>query len=204
VAIGILIACWAAALREAIGFVAMPPTSMPRLAAEAAVMAPPEEDVWVSCSPGKRLEVPRGEVAPRTAMYAAAKDRTRNHGGGRHTIKMNRNPSLAYSFADENENANGVLRRMWDMYDMNFHKMITMRQRFHRPMYREKRWTADYNMRLGRRKNDMRLLRQTEEQYQQYMVTDGRRAGLQEPIIFESIAEEPTIFFSREVDDAIR
>jgi len=176
-----------AVLKESLGFVAAPGSVMRNAVKAAGENAAP----WVSSSPVERMEVPRGESAPRTLMRGryAEGDRSRynQQGGGRLPIRVTRNPSLAYSIADPNGKEKGptVLRRMWDMYDMDFHKMTAVRERYHRPGYRKKKWTADYNMRLGRRTNKQKEERQLKEEWMAWMRNEGRARGYQDPIIFK-------------------
>lgn len=112
------------------------------------------------------------------------RSRKNNQGGGRLPIRVTRDPVLAYSVGGENENGGSVLRRMWDMYDMDYNKMVAIRQQTYRADSRKKKWTADYNMRLGRRKKQNRIKRQYETDWQEWMQREGRRQGLTEPIIY--------------------
>jgi len=107
-------------------------------------------------------------------------------GGPRNPIRVNRKPVLAYALNDEENKEPGgsVLRRMWEMYDMNFEKMVFERARYWRLKAQRKKWTADYKMNLGRRRKERRLKRQLEEDWQQWMRTTGRKQGLTEPVIY--------------------
>lgn len=186
-ALGALALCATAVFQESLGFVAAP-GSVVRSAAKAA-----SENVapWVSGSSVERMEVPRSESEPKTLMRGRYKegDRSRynQQGGGRLPINVNRKPSMAYAIAAEEPKERGaaVLRRMWDMYDMDFHKMTAMRQRYFRPGYRDKKWVADYNMRLGRRSNKNKVKRKLEDDWMEWMRTEGRSRGYQDPVIFK-------------------
>lgn len=177
-AVGAVMVTMVVALRESLGFI-VAPGNMVRTALGGNALA--------SASPAELMEVPRGESSPRTQMrgqYKEGRSRKNMQGGGRLPIRVNRNPVLAYSKGDSNEPGGSVLRRMWDMYDLDFNKMVAMRQRYHRPGYRNKKWTADYNMRLGRRKKDLKVKKVLETEWQQWMRTEGRKQGFLEPILF--------------------
>lgn len=124
-------------------------------------------------------------------MHGRYPDRSRknNQGGGRLPITFNRKPVLAYSYTDMDPNApessNSVIRRMWDMYDMNYNKMALQRQQYFRSEARSKKWTADFNMRVGRKKKEQRIKRQYDEEWAYWLRTEGRSRGMTDPIIFE-------------------
>jgi len=89
--------------------------------------------------------------------------------------------------ADFNSRLNkmGVGRLYCGGYDMDFHKLTAVRQRYFRPGYRDKKWVADYNMRLGRRSNRNKKKRQLEDDWMQWMRTEGRARGYQDPVVFK-------------------
>merc|ERR1712007_147720 len=60
-----------------------------------------------------------------------------------------------------------------------------MRNQFFRSEARRQQWTADYHMRAGRKKNELRRKRQFEEEWQQFMRTTGKKMGLTEPVIYK-------------------
>jgi len=156
--------------------------------------------------PAEAVAVPRGEALPRTQMQAKKKntDRTRIQGGGRQPVRVNRSPVLGYSITTENANgmvteqAGSVLRRMYDMAEMDFNKMAGMRDRYWRPGYRKSKWVADYNMRSGRKKKEAKLRRQYETDWQEWMSTVGRQRGLTDPVLFNG----PPLKLSEEDDAA--
>lgn len=139
--------------------------------------------------------MPRGEAVPRTQLHARYPDRSRKNlqGGGRLPIRVNRNPVLGYSKAGENEQNVRVLNRMFDMMDFDFAMMVQQRQKYFRPEYRKKKWTADFKMRAGRRKKEMRLKREFNEEWAQWMRSEGRRQGLTDPIVYNGpkVKEDP-------------
>eukprot|EP00435_Cladocopium_sp_Y103_P005048 s2688_g1.t1 len=131
------------------------------------------------------------DVEPRTVMRnVKPEDRTRPHGGGRHSFSMNRKPVLAYSIADKletgkiSEPAGSVLRRMRVMLDEEYVNMASLRQQYFRPTYRVGKWRADYNMRLSRRNRLRRVKEKFEQAWDQWMRSEGRRMGLTEPVRF--------------------
>lgn len=103
---------------------------------------------------------------------------------------IKRHPVLAYSTTTEErdqrapENANSVLRRMWDMYETDFNKMVLMRQKHYRPPYQARKFKADFFMRTGRKRKDQRMKRQYQEEWLYWMRTEGRKKGLTEPVVF--------------------
>ena len=111
---------------------------------------------------------------------------------------------LAYSITEENndgrinENPGSVLRRMYDMAEMDFNKMAGMRDRYWRPGYRRSKWVADYNMRSGRKKKEAKIRRQYETDWQEWMSTVGRQRGLTDPVLFNG----PPLKLSEEDDAA--
>jgi len=189
----IAIACSVAALVSPVNFLA-PLGSHAHGGVESSVGSP-----WVSGHPEEKLDVPRGQAVPRTRVHGKFPDRSRKNqqGGGRLPIRTNRKPVLAYSQAGVigsqagvsgrqglKEQPNTVLRRMWDMYEFDFNKMVTLRNRYFLPDYRKKQWTANFNMRTGRRSKLNRIKRQYSTDWAYWMRTEGRRQGLQDPIIF--------------------
>lgn len=130
------------------------------------------------------------DVEPRTVMRnVKPEDRTRPHGGGRHSFSMNRKPVLAYSIADTrelkiSEAAGSVLRRMRVMLEEDYVNMATLRQQYFRPLYRVGKWRADYNMRMARRFKLRRIKERFEQAWDQWMRSEGRRLGLTEPVRF--------------------
>jgi len=137
---------------------------------------------------GEQPEIPRGEAVPKTQMRGryADGDRSRknNQGGGRLPIPCQRNPVLAYANAGENENGASVLRRMLEMYDMDYARLIGERQRYFRQPLRQQQWTANANMRAGARRKANRIKKQYEEDWQEWMRREGRRQGLTKPLIW--------------------
>jgi len=136
-------------------------------------------------------EAHRGDAEPRTVMHGKWPDRTRPHGGGKHVFRMNRKPVLGYAVAEVQnkdkiiEPAASVLRRMRAMVDTEHVFMAAERQRYFRPKEINRKWTADYNMRMGRRKKLRKVKDRFEEAWQQWLRTEGRSQGLTEPVKFE-------------------
>jgi len=148
---------------------------------------------WVAASARERMSAPRSEAAARTQMQGryseGGRSRKNNQGGGRLPIRVSRKPVLGYAMmgngqTDSTEPGGRVLLRMWEMYDMDFNRMVAIRQRYFRPGYRSAKWTADYNMRMGRRKKEQRIKRQYEEDWQDWMRREGRTQGLTDPIVY--------------------
>jgi len=139
---------------------------------------------WV----GDQSEIPRGEAVPKTQMrgrYADGDRSRKNHqGGGRLSIPVQRNPVLAYATADPNEPGASVLRRMVEMWDMDFGRREAERQRYFRAPPRNRKFIADWNMRQGARKKDQRIKKQYEEDWQDWMRREGRSQGLTKPLIW--------------------
>lgn len=164
-----------------------------------AFVAPPAPNgkmgTLVAGAAAERMEVSRSDVEPRTQMHGKYPDRSgkNQQGGGRLPIRVNRNPVLGYSKAGENEPNARVLNRMFDMIDTDFARMTQQAKRYFRPMYRAKKWTADWKMRVGRKKKENRLKREFDEEWAQWMRSFGRRQGLTDPIIYKgpSIKEDP-------------
>lgn len=130
---------------------------------------------------------PRGERA--ATQLRARYDRTRALGGGRLSISMNRKPVFGYALADvsnsdKTEPAGRVVNRMWDMIDLDYTLMIQTRQRYQQADHMLAKWTADWKMRAGRKRKAFRLKRQFEEEWQQWMRTEGRMMGLTKPIVY--------------------
>jgi hypothetical protein len=73
---------------------------------------------------------------------------------------------------------------MFDMMDLDFGVMVTNRQRYFRPEYRKTKWTADWKMKAGRRKKQLRMKRQFDVEWAQWMRSEGRRQGLTDPLVY--------------------
>ncbi|CAK0865405.1 unnamed protein product, partial [Prorocentrum cordatum] len=121
-------------------------------------------------------------------------DRTRQSGSGRKSMSINRKACLAYATAGQTgrpEPGAAVLRRMWDMYDQD---RASLRQRYHWGSSDQSRYrifTANYYMRVGRKKNEQRLRRNADTTWANYMATTGKKLGLQEPIIYNGPSVSP-------------
>mmetsp|Transcript_87785 Transcript_87785/g.271844 ORF Transcript_87785/g.271844 Transcript_87785/m.271844 type:complete len:316 (-) Transcript_87785:59-1006(-) len=148
---------------------------------------------WVAASAAERLDTPRGEREPLTQLRGRYKEGTRSRknqqGGGRLPIRMNRKPVLAYSITitdepqvETKEPGSSVLRRMWDMYDMDFNKMAAERQRYFRPPGRKAQWESDFRGRLNRRTKIRNTQLKQEAEWLDWMRREGRKLGLTEPI----------------------
>mmetsp|Transcript_21939 Transcript_21939/g.45932 ORF Transcript_21939/g.45932 Transcript_21939/m.45932 type:complete len:271 (+) Transcript_21939:56-868(+) len=126
---------------------------------------------------------------PRTALRVKQSERTRNHGGGRRGFTMNRKPVFAYSSVDVQEgtikeSGASVLRRLRVMMDEDHVNMAWQRQQYWRPKFMVRKWRADYNMRLARRRKLRKQKMAFEDAWKQWMRTEGRRMGLTEPVPF--------------------
>lgn len=159
------------------------------------LIAPVPFGGWLASRPTDRMQTPRGEVVPRTQLRGRYKDGNRsgqNHqGGGRKPMCINRRASFAYASKRlptgevNTENTGSLLRRCWDMYDVEYNLMIGNRQRFHRTEREMKRFCADFMMQRGSRRCKRRMKQQLEEGWLNWMKVNGAKAGLLKPIIFD-------------------
>mmetsp|Transcript_124498 Transcript_124498/g.311316 ORF Transcript_124498/g.311316 Transcript_124498/m.311316 type:complete len:297 (-) Transcript_124498:138-1028(-) len=155
----------------------------------------------VAASAELRLEEARGDATPRTQMHGRYPDRSRKNlqGGPELPIRVNRKPVLAYSINDEENKEPGgsVLRRMWEMYDMNYEKMVAERQRYFRIKAQRQKWVNSFWMETGRKRKERRLRLEREQEWQQWMRTTGRKQGLSDPVVYNG----PIIKMSKEEQD---
>jgi len=151
-------------------------------------VAPHAAAPFVADSACMRMPEARGEAAPRTMMRGRYPNRSGNNrqGGPRNPIWVTRKAVLAYSVKDEetNEPAAGVLRRMWDMYDMDFEKMRCEQSRYFRLRQKNKEWREKFEHNIWRRDKKRRSRKELEEEWQQWMRTVGRKMGLTQPILY--------------------
>merc|ERR1719382_1584773 len=117
-----------------------------------------------------------------------------NQGGPRTMISINWKPVLAYSVNDEEmrEPGGSVLRRMWEMYDMNFNRMVCERQRYFRSYKKRRRWTNSFWMETGRKRNDRNKRLGMEEEWTQWLRTTGRKQGLSDAVKYDGPAIKMT------------
>jgi len=137
----------------------------------------------------ERLEVSRSQLQPRIQMKADQEDRTRPHGGGRRPIYINRRPALGYSYSpkgqgDRNETGRAVMRRMLRMLDQNYNRLTAMRQKHFRAPNVDKKFKADFFMRLGRRRKEQQRKKDQDAEWQRWMRTEGGKLSLTEPLVF--------------------
>lgn len=141
-------------------------------------------------APTRSLQPGRGAAEARTVMRGVYRrpeiPRTRPSGGGRNPLTFNRKPVLAYSVNDKDlrEPSGSVLRRMWDMYEYPYAQLVAERQQRFRSRADKYRWTANWYMKLGKKKKRREDRLQLEEDWLQWMRTTGREMGLTEPVVF--------------------
>lgn len=95
---------------------------------------------------------------------------------------------LAYAKAGVNNKGTmsdpTTVRRMWDMYEMEYCNMAIARQRYWWGKHRYQKWMDDWKMQRGEKRKKASVKDSWDQQWLQWMRTEGRKFQLQEQIVY--------------------
>lgn len=140
------------------------------------------------------VEGSRVTKSPKTQMRVVVKPpRIRSDGlkgAGHHNDNFRKGKSVL-AYAKAGKSASGVtsdsttIRRMWEMYDMEYNNMAIQRQMYWRTKHFYKAWMRDWKMMRGEKRTKRKIKDGYDAQWTFWMRTKGKALGLQQPVTYD-------------------